>query len=153
MLDWVPFRVWVLIAIAVVAWPVALYVYRYLGKSAEPSDIAEPSMDSGARSPERLALHLVALAALVVLAFYVFTPAAEEFVRSPRFSSLLMIGFGGFVFYTVVAGLIKGEMEPFLKARFGPYSRDGHPVRYWLSAAGNSALGALMVWIALTQQF
>lgn len=151
MFDWVPIHVWLLIAILAVAYAPARYVYRYYVNSPARRDITQPREDLSWRKPSRISLNLVALAALAGLAVYIFTPAAEKFARSPSFWPLVLGGLGAYALFTVVQDLVDGDVEPMVKGgSLGPYPRQAHSVRYWLSIAWNAMCAILMLWMAST---
>jgi hypothetical protein len=151
MFDWVPLRGWLLILVGLSAWPAAKYVYRYLESSPGRRDITQPPTDTSWRNGRSFALNLLALIFFAGLAVYIFTRAAEAFARSPSFWPILISGFGGFASFTVIRGLVKGEIEPIERGgSLGPYARDGQPIRYWLTIAWNLALSGFMIWVGLT---
>lgn len=148
MFDEVPVRVWLLIAIAAIAFAPAQYVYRHIARSPSRRDITQPAEDLSWRTPGRLSLSLSMLAALLALAIFIFTPTAEQFASSPRFWPILMVGFGTLAGMTVVRGFATGRIEPLVKGFYNTYERPIHPKQYWASMAWNGALGCLLVWLA-----
>jgi hypothetical protein len=154
MFDWMPVQGWLLIAIAAVAFAPLRYVYRYFVHSPARLDVTQPREDLNWRTPSRLALSLAALALLAGLAVYINTPAAEEFARSPSFWPLVVGGVGAYALFTVIQDLVDGDVEPMTKGgSLGPYAREGHPIRYWLSIAWNMMWASLMLWMAFSWDF
>ena len=154
MFDWIPIRVWLLIAIGAVAYAPAQYLYRYYMHSLARRDITKPREDLSWRTPSRFSLSLVAIAVLAGLAVYIFTPPAEEFARSPSFWPLVVGGVGAYALFTVIQDLMDGDIKPMMKGEpLGPYAREGHPIRYWLSVAWNMMWAGLLLWMAFNWEF
>lgn len=148
MFDQVPVRVWLLIAIAAIAFTPARYVYRYLAHSPSRRDITQPTEDFSWRTSGQLIRSLALLAALFALALFIFTPTAERFAGSPRFWPILVAAFGAWALFTVPYGFVTGRIEPLIKGLYKTYERETHPKRFWGSLAWNVALGTLLLWSA-----
>lgn len=149
MLDDVPTRVWLLFLIAALAYPATRYVVRYFRDSPARRDITQPQADSSWRTPTKLAASVVSLATLAGLAFYIFTPSAEEFARSPKFLPILIGALGSWAAYRTVMGFVSGSIEPLMRGSVGPYRRGEEPYRYWLSMLWNAAMSGILLWVAL----
>ena len=85
MFDQVPVRVWLLIAIAAIAFTPTRYLYRYIAHSPSGRDITQPPPDLGWRKSGKFVRNLSIVAALLGLAIFIFTPTAEQFAQSPHF--------------------------------------------------------------------
>ena len=148
MFDSVPLRVWLLILIGLTALVPARYVLEHIRNSPLQREISQPREDFSWRTPQRFALNLIALCLLGGLALYIFTPAAEEFARSPTFWPILMTAATAFFGNLFARDLARGHVEPLIKGNFGPYNRREHRNRYWASIAWNSSFIAIMIWMA-----
>lgn len=146
MFDDVPVRVWLLIAIAVFAFPHARYLHLHITHSPSRRDITQPVGDLSWRTPGQLTRALGFLGFLVGLAVFIFTPTAEDFARSPRFWPIVMAALGAFALVTVPIGFATGRIEPFIRGASKTYERYEHPKRFWASMAWNAALGSLLLW-------
>ncbi len=145
MLDGVPAQVWLLLLIATVAIAPAAYVIRYVQASPANRDIARPPDDLSWRSRGRLVLNLAALAALVGLAIFIWTPAAEELARSPRFLPAMLAVFGSVAAVSVGRSLLRGHVTPMIKGVTSSFARAERPVAFWLSITWNAILGIMTV--------
>ena len=148
MFDQVPVRIWLLIAIAAIAFMPAQYVYRFVVHSPSRRDITQPTPDLSWRTSGQFVRNLSILAALLGLAIFIFTPTAEQFAHSPNFWPILMGAFGAWALFTVPHGFMSGRIEPLIKGFHDTYERRAHPKRFWASMAWNAAMGALFVWLA-----
>ncbi|ONF95860.1 lipoprotein NlpI [Sphingomonas jeddahensis] len=150
MFDDVPVRVWLLLAIAAIGYQPALYVFRHIAHDPRRRDITAPPVDLSWRSHRQLAISGSILAGLLAFAFFIFTPAAERFARSPSFMPLLLGALGVLALFTVVKAMATGSIEPMIRGLSSTYRRDAHPRRFWASMGWNSVIGGLMLWMAVT---
>lgn len=148
MFDQVPVRAWLLLLIAVFAFPAVQYLYRHLKHSPSRRDITQAAEDVSWRTTRRLAWSLSTLVGLLGLSVFIFTPAAEQFAASPRFWPILSAVFGAGVLSTVPLGVIRGRVQPLIRGLDGVYERESHPYRFWGSLAWNAALGSMLMWVA-----
>ena len=148
MFDDIPVHAWLLILIAIFAYPPAHYLYRHIAASPARRDITQPSEDLSWRTSARLVRSVATLGALAALAIFIFTPAAEQFARSPSFFPILLVSMGAWALYTVPRGLIAGEVQPFVRGLNETYNRQTQPKRFWASLTWNSLLGLLCIGIA-----
>ena len=148
MFDDVPVRVWLLIAIAVIAFTPARYIYRHVAHSPSRRDIFHPSEDLSWRTSRQFVRSLTIVAILVALAVFIFTPTAEQFARSPRFWPILMATFGAWAVVMVLQGIASGRIELLMRGFYNTYERAAHPKRYWASMTWNALLGCLFLWLA-----
>lgn len=148
MFDDVPTRIWLLIAIAAVAWPPAHYAFQHLAASPARRDITKPPEDLAWRTSAQLVRSLVVLVALTGLSLFIFTPAAERFAQSPSFWPILAASFGAWALYTVPVAFMAGEVQPLIKGINATFTRQDHPNRFWASLTWNAILGCLAIWAA-----
>jgi len=148
MLDEVPARAWLLVAIAAVAYAPARYAFQHIVASPSHRDITRPPVDLNWRTSAQLVRSVSVLAGLAGLSIFIFTPAAEQFARSPSFWPILLAGLGGWAVYTVPKGLATGDVQPFINGIHAAYSRREHPKRYWASLVWNALLGSLCLGFA-----
>lgn len=141
MLDAVPIRAWLMLAIGIAALAPALYLFRHVAHDPRRHDITQPPEDLGWRSSRRLILSCAALAGLAALAAFIFTPAAERLTQARSFWPALVALFGLFACGTVVRGLLTGRIEPIARGSWSTYERATQPKRFWASLAWNAALG------------
>ena len=151
MLDWIPGQVWILGLIGLFGYHAVAGIYRELADARAESAVSGVVQEQW--QPSRgLIGRSALLLSLIVLAVFIFTPAAERFAHSANVLRLTMaavVAFGG---YSTISGLIRGKVEPLSKGSLGPYSRDTEPWRYWLSMIWNglftvaSAFLAVQVW-------
>jgi len=144
----VPAQVWLLIAIAAIAYVPAVYVYRFLAHSPTRRDITRPSKDLGWRTLRRFGLSIAMLGGLVALAVFIFTPAAAQFARSPSFMPLLMGAIGAWALSSVPRGLAAGKVEPIVRGISSTFERGTQPRRFWASISWNAIVGCLCIWLA-----
>ena len=148
MFEWVPVRVWLLIAIVAIGYAPTLYVYRHVLHAPSRRDITQPAEDLSWRTSGQLTLSLLVLAILAGLAVFIFTPAAVSFARSPILLPALLLGGGAWALFTVLQGFKRGEIEPIVRGFSGLYHRDSQPKRFWASVMWNALLGCILLWIA-----
>ncbi len=146
MFDAVPTRVWLLITIAVAAFAPARYIFRYITHSPSRTDITRPPEDLGWRTSSHLARSSAILAGLAALAVFIFTPAAEQFARSPSFWPILLVAVGGWVLFSIAKGFAKGCIQPLARGFYDTYEREAQPKRFWASLMWNGFLGAACLW-------
>jgi hypothetical protein len=147
MFDRLPMQFWLLILIGVFAYPAVTYVYRHVVRSPSQRDMVHSAEDLTRRSSVRLNFSLIWIVLLVVLAIFIFTPAAAEVAQSPNFLPLLMAALSAFCIYEIVQGFIKGEVMPLTRGGLGPYRRIDQPRRYWASMIWNVMFACLMVFL------
>jgi len=138
MLPDVPVRVWLLIAFAAVAFRPFQYIIRHLTHSRSRRDITQPPVDLGWRTSAQFIRSASILAILIGLSIFIFTPAAEQFARSPALLPILLAGCGVWALFTVAKGLASGQIEPFIRGNYRTYERGAEPKRFWASLAWNS---------------
>ena len=148
MFDEIPVRVWLLVAIAAVAYAPARYVFQHVVASPSRRDITQPPVDLSWRSSQQFVRSVAILAGLTGLTIFIFAPAAEQFARSASFWPILFACFGAWAIYTVPMGLVTGEVQPFIKGIHTAYSRQEQPKRFWASLAWNALLGSICVGFA-----
>jgi tetratricopeptide (TPR) repeat protein len=148
MFDQIPVRIWLLLAIAAAAYVPARYAFRYIAASPSRRDITQPSEDLTWRSPAQFVRSLGVLCALVALAIFIFTPAAEQFAQSPSFLPILSICLGAWALFTVALGFVTGRVQPFARGFNETYERQAQPKRFWASSAWNAIFGCLCLWLA-----
>jgi tetratricopeptide (TPR) repeat protein len=148
MFDQIPVRAWLLFGIAAAAYLPGRYAFRYIAASPSRRDVTQPSEDLSWRTPAQFTLNFGALCALAALAIFIFTPAAEQFARSPSFLPFLMVCLGAWSLFTVSRGLVTGQVQPFVKGFNDTYARDGQPKRFWASLAWNALFGCMCLWLA-----
>lgn len=144
----VPTQVWLLIGIVAIAYAPALYVYRFWEYSPARHEIMEDSGDLSWRTSRQFGLSVAMLAGLVALAIFIFTPAAEQFARSPSFMPLLMGALSTWALSTVPMGLVAGRVQPIVRGVSSTFERDTQPKRFWVSIGWNALFGALCLWLA-----
>jgi tetratricopeptide (TPR) repeat protein len=148
MFDEIPVRVWLLVAIAAIAYAPARYAFQHMVASRSRRDITQPPVDLSWRTSGNFVRSVSILAGLAGLAVFIFTPAAERFARSPSFWPILFACIGAWAIYTVPMGLVTGAVRPFLNGIHATYSRHEHPRRFWASLIWNAVLGALCLGFA-----
>jgi len=144
----VPAQVWLLIAIAAIAYAPAVYVYRFLAHSPARRDITRLSEDLSWRTLRQFGLSIAMLGGLVALAVFIFTPAAAQFARSPSFMPLLMGAIGAWALSSVPRGLAAGQVQPFVRGISSTFEREMQPKRFWASISWNAIFGCLCIWLA-----
>lgn len=150
MFDDIPVRVWLLIAVAAIAWAPALYVWRHMAAAPNRRDITQaPPDDLGWRSEKALARSLLILALLAAFVIFIFTPWAEQLARSPRLPPMLLGGIGAWVLFECSQAAVTGSVSPLIRGFNLTYSREGEPKRFWASLSWNAVLGAGCLWLAL----
>lgn len=152
MLEDVPARAWLFLALAVFAYPPAAYLYRHFIHSPSRRDITRPAEDLSWRTPAQFARSIALLSALLAFAVFIFTPAAEQLASSPNFLPFLVAGIGAWALYTVVAGFRSGLIEPFVRGVNQTFERQGQPKRYWASMTWNALVGCFCLWLPFSMQ-
>ena len=152
MLDDVPIRVWLIIAIAAAAFAPGQYVYNHLTHSPQGRDITLPPEDLSWRTSGQLIRSLALLGALATLAVFIFTPAAEKFASSPSFVPILLLGFSAFALLSVVNGVARGRIEPLIRGHSNEYERKTQPIKFWASLSWNAGLSCLLAWASFGMQ-
>lgn len=153
MFKSVPVQVWLLILIALLAYPPAQYVYRYIAAAPSRRDIMSPQEDLGWRTRAQFARCVAVLTGLVIFAVFIFTPAAAAFARSPAFMPILMAALGAWSLYTVPRGLANGSIEPLIRGVYSAFERTAQPIRFWLSVAWNASMGSFFLIGAYTMLY
>jgi len=148
MFDQIPVHVFLLIAIATAAYAPALYAFRYIAASPSRRDITQPTEDLTWRTSTQFARSFCVLAALAALSIFIFTPAAEQFARSPSFFPILMGSIGAWALFTVSVGVMTGQVQPFGNGFNKTYQREAHPKRFWASLVWNAFFSCLCLWLA-----
>jgi tetratricopeptide (TPR) repeat protein len=143
----VPAQVWLLIAIAAIAYAPAAYIYRFWVHSPARRDITQPSEDLSWRTSRQFGLSIGMLGALVALAVFIFTPAAEQVARSPYFMPFLMGAIGAWALSSVPRGLAAGQIRPIVKGVSSSFERETQPKRFWASLSWNAIFGCLCIWL------
>jgi tetratricopeptide (TPR) repeat protein len=87
------------------------------------------------------------LGALVALAVFIFTPAAEQVARSPYFMPFLMGAIGAWALSSVPRGLAAGQIRPIVKGVSSSFERETQPKRFWASLSWNAIFGCLCIWL------
>ena len=146
MFDQIPIRVWLLVLIAVLAWPPARYVYRHIVASPARRDISQPPQNLTWRSTASFLRNIILLGALFALALFIFTPFAERVGSDPQSYPILIAALAAWVLYTVIQGFLTGKIEPAIRGNFSEYDRNTQPKRFWSSLAWNAALGCGLLW-------
>jgi len=146
--DKVPARVWLLLAIAAVAYTPTIYIYRYVRHDPSRRDVSAAPEDMSWRTPAQLARSLTVLFACIGVAIFIFTPAAAQFAKSPSFLPIVIALLGGWVFWTVPRGVAKGKIQPIVRGIHSTYERTAQPKRFWASVIWNAAFGGLCMWFA-----
>jgi tetratricopeptide (TPR) repeat protein len=149
MFDQVPARVWLLIAIAAIAFAPIRYIYLHVVHSPSRRDITQPTEDLGWRTSGQLLRSAGILLTLLVLAVFIFTPTAEQFARSPEFLPIMLAAFGAWALYTVPVGFKSGQIEPLIRGTHTAYERETQPRRFWASLVWNAILGCLFIWLSV----
>ena len=147
MFDDVPVRVWLLVAIGVLAFVPTQYIYRHIAHSHSRRDITQPPEDLSWRTEREFIRSTAMLAFLAALGIYIFTPSAERFARSPHFWPLLAAAFGAWTLFSVAQGFVNGRVVPIVKGFSDTYERGTQPKRYWASMTWNATLGILFLWL------
>jgi len=145
MLKQIPIQVWLLIAIAAMAYLPARYVFRFLTHSPSRRDITRPADNLDWRTPSKLYFNLAALAVLAVSAIFIFTPAAAHFAQAPIFWPIVLLAFGVWTLSTVIRGFVCGVIQPISRGYSPTFNRDSQPKRYWASMGWNGLLGCLVL--------
>ncbi len=147
----VPVRVWLYIALAAAAFAPATHLLRHFQTTRLQREILKAPSAMNTRSPALLTRNVVALGAIVALATFIATPAAERFAKSPSFWPILMIALGLWVLSTVVQGYVSGAIEPMTRGGSWTFYRNAQPKRFWASMVWNALLGSLSLFIAYQQ--
>lgn len=148
MFDQIPIRAWLLLVIAAAAYVPARYAFQYIAASPSRRDITQPREDLSWRTPAQFARSFGVLCALVALAIFIFSPAAEQFARSPNFWPVLSVCIGAWSLFTVAQGFVTGRVQPFTRGFHETYERRVQPKRFWASLAWNAIVGCLSLWLA-----
>ena len=146
-MSFIPARFWLLLLVAFFAYPaLGVVVRRAIGLSLPGVSYTE---GRDARIEQRqFVWSVVWLIALAALAIFIFSQAAVDFVHSPTFLPLLMVGCTGMGLYYTVHGAVTGSVEPIVKgASLGPYDRALQPKRYWVSLLWNGVLTTLCAFL------
>lgn len=146
MFDDVPVRVWIWLAIAIAAYAPALYIFRYLTDTPRRRDITSAPKDYGWRSVALFRRNFFILAGLISFGFFIFTPFAEAFARSPSFWPLLIALMGLWAAFTIVSGFRKGRIQPIIKGADWTFERASQPKRFWGALMWNGALAGLCIY-------
>lgn len=144
----IPVQVWLLIAIALIAYAPAVYIYRFLEHLPSRRDITQPSEDLSWRTLRQFNLSIAKLGGLVALAVFIFTPAAAQVARSPSFQPLLIGAMGTWALSTVFMGLAAGKIQPMVRGISSTFEREMQPKRFWASISWNAILGCFCIWMA-----
>lgn len=148
MLDKVPAQVWILVAIAAVAYTPARYVFRHVAHGPSKRDITQLPEDLDWRTNGRLIRNGALLIGLAALAVFIFTPTAARVARSASFWPIVSAALGSWAIGTVPKGLKNGRIEPLIRGVSACYERATQPKRFWASVVWNLAYGCIMLWIA-----
>lgn len=112
MFDWVPGQIWFLLLLGFFGfWP-ALFVFRYFQAKGQAREVGVPPPDDTFLDRQMFARSLAILVALVAVAIFSFTKAAEDFVRSPEFLPIVAAMMSVGSCYWTIDGFVKGEVEP-----------------------------------------
>ncbi|RDE04731.1 tetratricopeptide repeat protein [Sphingomonas aracearum] len=141
----VPVQVWLLLLLAAIAAVPARNVVAHL-TGWGPSDANEPADTMG------LGKGVAIVAAALALGIFIFTQAAADMARAPRFFPLIELGLGGAALWTVWKAYKGGNAEPLLRGVTWRFERLGQPIRYWSSVGWNLLLGSVLVLVG-GQQF
>lgn len=148
MFDDIPVHAWILLAIAAVAFAPARYLLQHIAHSSARRDITKPPEDLSWRTSAALVRSAVSLAALAMLAIFIFTPAAEEFAQSALFMPSLLAAFSAWAVFSVARALWTGRIEPIARGFNNTYQRQAHPRRFWASLLWNALLGCFCIWLS-----
>jgi Flp pilus assembly protein TadD len=122
--------------------------YRFAGAIPPRRGPALPSDDAGIQTRSPVARYVVLIAVALALPILLLTSAGKQFVRSPSFFPILMIGCGGWALFTVARGFTNGRIEPFIRGSYSTYEREAEPKRFWASMGWNGLFGGFCVWLA-----
>lgn len=125
------------------------YVLRFAKHRARP--MTATPFDTVFRGPasRQLSLNIAILAALAVLAVFIFTPAAAQFASSPTFWPLMVAACSVLAFTSVGRGLATGQTQPIVRGLNSTYRRKTQPIRFWASIGWNATLGCFCLWLAV----
>ena len=129
--------------------------YRYVGGIPPRLDRIQPPDEAGSQDKGRpIGRYVFLLAVLVALPLLLLTPVGKQFVRSPSFFPILMVGCGGWALFSVARGFANGRIEPFVRGFYKTYERAAEPKRFWASMAWNGVFGCFCLWLAfqMTEQ-
>ena len=146
-MSFIPARFWLLLLVAFLAYPaLGVVVRRTIGLSLPGVSFVDRR---DTRIEQRqLVRSVVWLIALTVFAIFIFTQAAVDFVHSPTFLPLVMVGGTGMGLYYTLHGAVTGSVEPLVKGGgWGPYDRMFQPKRYWMSLLWNSVLTTICAFL------
>lgn len=149
MFNQVPVHIWLLVAIAAIAYVPASYVFRYVKHSPLKRDITQPAQDAGWRTTGKFARNLMILVALGALAIFIFTPTAANIAHEPVFWPLLMVVFALWSLSTVPRGLATGRIQPIARGFYRTYARATQPKRFWTSIGWNALFSGGFLWLAV----
>lgn len=141
MFDDIPPQFWLLIAIAAMAAGPIRYIARHLAHDPRRREITLAPEDLEWRTSAQLTRSMAIVTALVALAIFIWTPAAERFAQSPAFLPLLLAALGVYALNTVWRGIMGGRIEPMTQGRSWEFSRAEQPKRFWASIAWNAFIG------------
>ncbi len=148
MVDQIPARAWLLLAIAIAAYAPARALYTRTPAPGAGWGGMRPIDGPGWRRPRPFSYNLAIVAALAALAVFIFTPTAEQFAHSPSFWPILMAAAGAWSLFTVARGSATGQIQPIVRGFYNTYARGMQPKRFWASMAWNATFGFLCFWIA-----
>jgi len=107
-----------------------------------------PPHGAGSQAKGRPIGRYVFLAFLVALPLLLLAPVGKQFVRSPSFFPILMVGCGGWALFSVARGFANGRIEPFVRGFYNTYERETEPKRFWASLGWNGIFGCFCLWLA-----
>lgn len=90
-------------------------------------------------------LSLAILSMSIVTAIFLFSPAANDLVKSDRYLPSVLAAVGFAAVSTTIAGLLSGKVQPWVKGA-DSYLRQKQPKRFWASVGWNIVLGSALLW-------
>lgn len=91
---------------------------------------------------------LVSLAIMLmsfVTAIFLFSPAANDLVKSDHYLPSVLAALGFAAVSTTIAGLLSGKVQPWVKGA-DSYLRREQPKRFWASVGWNIVFGSALLW-------